>query len=183
MKNLSFILLLTFFLTGCFSDNSVVTPELNSINTVYTKAWIPIEDTGIPTDREIVITQNVDGSSGGVILYDDKVGNITVKGSLTVPVNAFNGIMEISATFDNRNTTQIFGPSPFEFQQPLLLTLEYTGVNLNGVNPSEIDFYFIGTDGQYYKAEYSSIEVNPSLKLLKVVNAQLNHFSRWGWAK
>lgn len=183
MKKISLLIAaIALLLPGCFTENSLSpdfgNPSQNSIQ------WIQLGENGNPTiEKEVLVAKDINGKVGGVIDYDLSVANIEVFGSLTIPKNSFNGTMSISALFDNRTTSQTFGPSPFEFGKSLVLTLEYKGVNLNGVNPSEIDFYYIGDDGQFYKAEYSSINVDPSTGTLSVVNAKINHFSRWGWAK
>jgi hypothetical protein len=112
-----------------------------------------------------------------------KVARLRVSGELIVPENSFEGVVDVSTLFNNQNTTQSFGPSPFTFGKTLLLTLEYKGVNLRKADPSQIDFYYIDNEGQFHKAEYSSITVDVEAGILKVVEAKINHFSRWGWAK
>lgn len=183
MKKVSlFFMAGAMVLSGCFTDSSV-SPDFGKLSP-DSRQWIQIENAGgLTLDKEVMVSQEVNGKTGGTIEYDLRVANIIVTGLLTVPKNSFDGTMGITAVFDNKNTTQKFGPSPFEFDKSLVLTLEYTGVNLHGVDPSEVDFYYIGDDGQFYKADYTSITVDPESGTLKVVEAKLNHFSRWGWAK
>jgi hypothetical protein len=182
MRHLNLILavvVLVVLWQGCapeFPSGPDITMQSQNVRT-----WI---SSGVQSiDKEAVVSELINGKSGGQINYNLALANITVNGSLTIPNNAFEGSLELSALFNSRTTTQIFGPSPLNFRKPLLLTLEYRGVNLSGINPNEIDFYYIGSDNQFYRAEYSSIVVDVSQGLLKVVDAKLNHFSRWGWAK
>ena len=183
MKKLSlFIALAAFVLPGCFTDSSV-SPDFGNQST-NSKQWMEFQNVGsITLDKEVLISQEIDGKKGGVIEYDLQVANLSVYGSLTIPKKSSSGTLDLTALFDNRTTSQKFGPSPFDFNKPLVLTLEYRGVNLKGVEPSQVDFYYIADDGQFYKADYTSITVDPDAGILKVVNAKLNHFSRWGWAK
>jgi hypothetical protein len=184
MKNLNILLLLLIFLfPGCQSD-SFVNPEFGLQSEKNIKNWLQFEETGaFRLDKEVLVINEVNGKNGRTVEYDLNVANLSVNGTLTIPKNSFDGIMDISASFSNQSTTQTFGPSPFTFRKTLLLTLEYRGVNLRNINPSEIDFYYIDNSGQFHRAEYASLEINPEEGLLKVVDARINHFSRWGWAK
>jgi hypothetical protein len=184
MKNFKlfmFLLLLPF--AGCFTDSSV-SPEFGILADKNSVDWIQLDGlNSIQLDKEAAVVQEINGSTGGTIEYNLKVANLNVNGTLTVPENSFNGTMDISAVFNNRSTTQTFGPSPFTFENTLLLTLEYSGLNLKKIDPSQIDFYYIDNEGQFHKAVYSSITVDVEAGILKVVEAKINHFSRWGWAK
>jgi hypothetical protein len=173
-------LLLAFSIAGCFTDTSVdPLPELQS----NSRSFIQFEDISDLLNKDAEVVVKVNGETGGIVEYNIKIANINVNGKLTIPENSFSGTMNISTLFSNRNTTQAFGPSPFNFNNTLLLTLEYSGLNLRKVNPGEIDFYYIDNDGLFHQAEYSSITIDPENGVLKVVDARINHFSRWGWAK
>jgi hypothetical protein len=184
MKKIPIILcLLALAIPGCFTDNSV-NPDFGIQGEKNFKNWIQSDESGvIELQKETQLVQSIDGQSGGKIVYDVKVARLRVSGELIVPENSFEGVVDVSTLFNSKNTTQTFGPSPFTFEKTLLLTLEYKGVNLKNVNPDEIDFYYIDNSGQFHKAEYSSITVDTAEGVLKVENAKINHFSRWGWAK
>jgi hypothetical protein len=184
MKTLIFFLLLLLFTQpGCFTDSSV-SPDFGYFAAKNQPDWLQLDEVNsFNLQKEVNVVQMIDGKSGGTINYNLKVANVDINGSLEIPKKSFNGDMEISALFSNQNTTQIFGPSPFIFNKTLVLTLEYSGVNLRNLNPATIDFYYIDNTGQFQKAEYSSITVDTENGILKVTDARINHFSRWGWAK
>jgi hypothetical protein len=168
-----------FLLQGCMTEDSV-SPVFYAESQNNSISWLE----GTPVlGKEVIVEQVVNGKTGGLINYDLQIANLDVTGTLVIPKNSFDGSLNLTTSFSSRTTTQTFGPSPLDFRRPLILTLEYSGVNLSGINPNEIDFYYLGTDGQFYKAEYSSISVDPATGILKVFDAKLNHFSRWGWAK
>jgi hypothetical protein len=184
MKKLILILLLLIFtLPGCFTDSSV-SPEFAGKAVKNQQTWLQLDDINSAIlQKEVTVVQEIDGKAGGTIDYNLNVANISINGSLSFPKKSFEGIMDISAKFSNQSTTQSFGPSPFTFSKTLILTLEYKGLNLKNLVPTAIDFYYIDNTGQFQKAEYSSITVDVEAGILKVVDARINHFSRWGWAK
>ena len=75
-----------------------------------------------------------------------------------------------------------FFPSPTTFNVPLLLDLTYEGVNLNGIDEEDIDFYYIdGNSVDFIQINKGSKECDSQLGKLSVVNAVVGHFSRFGW--
>ena len=69
------------------------------------------------------------------------------------------------------------------FDNPLNLNLTFSGLDLTGVNPSEVNFYYIDPDGNLEIAENDGITVDIANGTLSVKNAKIPHFSRYGFAK
>jgi len=73
-----------------------------------------------------------------------------------------------------------FGPA-MQFQARVDYTYKITGLDLTGVNPETLDFVYIDANGNMYAVEYDYVTMDASTGMLKVVNAVLPHFSRYGF--
>ena len=75
-----------------------------------------------------------------------------------------------------------FSPSSV-FNIPLVLNLKITGVDLTGINPNDINFYYFAQDGSVFSVQNDGITIVPQTGTLEITNAKLPHFSRYGWGK
>ena len=66
-----------------------------------------------------------------------------------------------------------------------MIIVEYTykiyGLDLTGVNPNTLDFVYIDAIGNMYAVDYEYVEMDLNTGMLKVKNAILPHFSRYGF--
>jgi hypothetical protein len=69
------------------------------------------------------------------------------------------------------------------FSQPVILNYTITGVDLSGVNPDDVNFYYVDTNGNLAPTVNDGVTVDLNSGTLNVVNAQLPHFSRWAYAR
>ncbi len=76
--------------------------------------------------------------------------------------------------------TASFSPSG-TWAKPVIYNLTIMGVDLSNVDPSNVSFVYMAPDGKYYKAKYQSIYVEKQSGKLQIIDAQLPHFSRWGF--
>ena len=78
-----------------------------------------------------------------------------------------------------------FGAATFSpsgtWAKPVIYNLTIQGIDLSNVDPSKVTFVYMAPDGKYYKAKYQSIYVEKQSGKLQIINAQLPHFSRWGF--
>jgi len=181
MKKLFILLLIGIFLSACSEKNSLNEPTVSSeISFVKMPASSQIAKT-------VVFSKIINGTAGGQIYFyhsytaaDGKC--VQISGSLEVPAGAFTGEKEISLNLDDEYAMIDFSPSPYQFNIPLKLNLQYKGLNLSGVNSGTINFYYISDDGaaaELIKAQ--SRIFNLSSGTLGIIKAELNHFSRFGW--
>jgi len=63
----------------------------------------------------------------------------------------------------------------------LFQVYKITGLDLTGVNPNTLDFVYIDASGNMYTVEYDYVTMDAATGMLKVVNAVLPHFSRYGF--
>ena len=68
-----------------------------------------------------------------------------------------------------------------QFNRIVKYTITISGIDLSGVNPNTLDFVYVAQDGSIHQIVYDSIYMNAASGILKVTNAQLNHFSRYGF--
>lgn len=181
MKKLLLILFVgVFIFAGCNSD-TIITPEISNNTQSNAKTWLKFENTRL--EKDFIVSKTINGAIGGRLDINNNLGSILVTGNLVVPQWAFQTTENIQITFDQSSTYAEYKPSYLQFDTPLILTLKYTNVNLNNVNPNDIDFYYVDDFGKLEKVQYDSKTVDVSNRVLEVVNARIPHFSRYGWAK
>ena len=171
-----------FILAGCSQDGNVTGPSAQS-----GKSFLKLPAVSqLSQETEYVVSQSIDGSVGGQVSINENIpggpyGQVVFNGSLSVPAGAFTGTQNIGITFDDAVTAAYYSPSPYTFDQPLSLTLEYSGLDLSGINPATLDFVYERRDGSFERVSYDRIEVDITSGMLKVINARLPHFSRYGF--
>ncbi len=185
MKKLIMILALAaLFLFGCQDENSIVEPVNNQVQQSQNGPhWLTFPaDQQSSVEQLFYLSKYINGSTGGgFYFYGNMSKEIYVQGELDVPAGAYEGTKKMGVTLNSESVTADFSPSPTTFNKPILYSIEYYGVDLSGINPNKIDFYYIDGNGNLVKAKYSSIKVDVSTGFLAVYDAQLPHFSRYGF--
>lgn len=169
------------FLGGCSEQSSLTGPLQQGPQSSSTLINLGTKSLHKP----ISIAKTINGNNGGSIdiigSFDN--GEIQVNGTLTVPAGAYTGNQTITVFMEGTYAVLDFGPSPFTFDKPLLFTMEITGIKLTG-NTKNIHFVYIADDGTVLPVEMSGTTVaDKKGKMLSVYDAQLPHFSRYGWSK
>ncbi len=188
MKNLLTILLLGvgLFLVGCTNDSSLVGPTATDLTTqsVQTQgdSFIGLPFTSL--DKSKKSKKKIDGAKGGEIEIKGELRNgIEFEAKLVIPKGAFEGKKKITIKFDKKTAAFDFGPDNTSFDLPLLLTAKIEGLNLDGLTADDIQFGFLDQNGNLIPVVYKKMEVDIEDGELAVYEAQINHFSRYGWAK
>lgn len=192
MKKLIIIIAaFAFILFGCQDENSLVEPSANFAVQNLTKGKpVKNDDLTLNSNDDVrshyAKTYTIDGKKGGRIrethTWLDSSGNsVVMEAYLTIPRNAFEGKLTFDIIFDLENLSVELYPSPYTFDKPVLLDLLFEGVDLSGFDTSNMEFEYQSPDGTTYEVLYESktIEAN----YLEVVQAQLPHFSRYGWTR
>ncbi len=105
---------------------------------------------------------------------------VNITSTLHFPSNAFSGWKDITQTFNTETAAISFGPA-MQFNSPVEYTLTIYGVDLTGIDPNTLTFVYIDGNGNMYPCEYEYVTMDSSTGMLKVKNAELNHFSRYGF--
>ena len=127
----------------------------------------------------------INGDNGGLFgeqfTYEGgPLGNVTIYSTLHFPQYAFSGWKNISQSFDTETASIVFGPS-MQFNVPAEYTLTIYGVDLNGVDPNTLTFVYIDSNGNMFPCDYEYVTMDVNTGMLKVKDAELNHFSRYGF--
>ena len=177
-KYLSIIVLLSLFVVGCSEQISVNSPVEKLTNKKV--QWLTVPNSGMAVEGTKTWSKSVVGSIGA-LFKGTKYLSTTVSAyvEIWVPAGAFSGTKTISATLNSETLYADFALSPMTFNSPIYYTVEYYGVDLTGIDPANVDFYYIDGSGNMVKAPYAEIHVEDGW--LCVVDAQLPHFSRYGF--
>ena len=100
---------------------------------------------------------------------------------LDIPEGAFSGDLTFEIIFDLENYAVELYPSPYKFGKPLLLDLIFENVDLTNFDPNVFVFDYL--DGEQENIKYKSIDIRLDQGSVRVREAELNHFSRYGWTR
>ena len=182
MKHITSILLLTLlFLLGCDQVTEINAPQERIINKQLIK--LP-EMVGLGVESQ-TYTQDINGTNWSefqrTFCYQNSSGGTVYQfGDLDFFPGAFTGTKNISMTFNTDGAAMEFGPS-MQFQARVDYTYKITGLDLTGVNPATLEFVYIDANGNMYAVDYDYVTMDAATGMLKVVNAVLPHFSRYGF--
>ncbi len=172
--------------TGCSDNNSIVNPQNSDLAKIASQQDTPtlIKLPISSLDKRKKVKSLIDGAKGGTLEIEGKLkAGVKYEGKLVIPAGAFSGKMKFTIRLDKKYAGFIFGPSGAVFNKPLLLTAEIKGLDLNGVDPENVKFGLVDENGNFIQVVYNKIKVDIKEGELKVKKAQLNHFSRYNWAK
>jgi hypothetical protein len=144
--------------------------------------------TGLNSETAFSTTSVIDGAVGGTMAMDqtytgDNGQQVVLSVYLAIPPGAFTGVKTITLTADDQFAALKCEPA-MVFNQSLRLDFSYTGLTLNSsnVHNGRTGFYFVPDSGVLEEVENTGVVVNLSQGVVKVNNAKINHFSRYGWA-
>jgi len=182
-------------LVGCKdSNNTGITGPVNSIVVAGsdTVSFLKLPESIVPGEKHKKLKFEITPQSGGVIHYDNTYnstgGEVTVDVQLRFPPGAVDDNMIVSIDISRSELTgdlsMDFDPSPTTFNKPALLTFEVYGLNVNEL-PQDYDsikFVYKDNNGNYIPMKAKSISVDVKKGELKILEGEIPHFSRYGWA-
>ena len=175
--------LLTLFVVGCSEQSSVIAP-VNNVNTNEPN-WIALPKAeGMQVNTVVSNSKIIDGTKGGIIalnnMYHSSTGDVVIKSDLRFPDRSFSGQVKFTVSHDDATCLSTYGPS-YVFNKALIFNITYTGVDLSTVNPLTVKFAYISTKNSVEYAVNDGIVVDKTTGTLQVINAQIPHFSRYGF--
>jgi hypothetical protein len=184
MKKFITINLITIaLLLGCNPDANVTAPEGTATTHQLKLIQMPAPK-GLSVETVYTESKYINGYNGGTFeeqfTYQSSIGTVTVNSQLVFPAYAFSGGKTITQTFNTETASLEFGPA-MQFNNPVKYTLTVSGLDLSNVNPNTLNFVYVAQDGSITGVIYDSINMNVSTGTLQVINARLNHFSRYGF--
>lgn len=170
-----------------FSGCSHFTSDPDALPTASTERFIKMpQHTGMSVENSFFASKIVIGALGANIGlnagYTGPNGPITINADLDMTARSFLGIKLISFIVNDDYAAIDFFPS-LTFNKTNYLDLTFTGLDLTGVDPEHIDFYYLDDEGQLHPVEYTNKVVDIPSGTLKVEGAKLNHFSRYIWGR
>jgi len=180
---LSIAAILLMFFVGC-SEESIVNSNPTSAQKDYKLIKLPAS-TGLQVNNIYSDTKQIEGSQGGSLSLQGSYsggpfGTVTVNATLEFPEGSFSGSKTISMTADDEYCASTFLPG-MSFWKSGIYNITYTGVNLTGVNPATVKFVYLKQDGTLEYPVHEGITVDFATGKISVKNAQLDHFSRYGF--
>jgi hypothetical protein len=185
MKNLTFLLLaFGLILFGCSEYSNLI--NSNPAQEAAKQRIALPAPVNLSVETVLYDEADVDGAAGGELevvgTYQSVDGDVTVSVELLVPPGAFEGYRVITLLHEGLFVDVELSPA-MTFDTPVFLNATMTGVNLDEIDPLDIDFVYFAPDGSTEPVQYDSMVVDVENGVLSVTNAQLNHFSRYGWGK
>lgn len=194
MKTFLAILLITLaLLIGC--DNS---PDL-SVNysgntpqaslskiTEYELIPLPIKSP-LWMDSVFTMSKVINGAVGGRMIlekyYIAEGGDSVIMGvDLRIPAGAFQGTKTITMVLDDEYTAFHFYPQ-MAFDDTLRLFQYFEGLHLEEYQTGTFDFVYLADDGSVELVKKNGLQVVKPQGIVRVQNAKLVHFSRYGWVR
>lgn len=194
MKYISTIfLLISILLLGC--DNSsdlLLNISEDNTGSSFSKLadyeLIPLpEKSPLWLDSVFTLSKVIDGSVGGRIILDKYYisatgDSVIIEADLRIPAGAFEGYKTITMILDDEYAAFHFYPH-MAFNDTLKLSQSFKGLNLEGYPTGTLDFVYISYDGTLELIKKNGLQVVIPQGLVRVLNAKLLHFSRYGWIK
>jgi hypothetical protein len=188
-KTMKFIYTLTLasilFFFGCDQGSDLTSPvdDIKSENA----NWISLPSPeGMYIENSFTVTKRINGAQGGFLTMSESYsggpfGTVTIDAELVFNQGAFPGNKNISMTNDDMGCVTTFAPSFQKFNRRVTYTVTYTGIDLTGIDPDNVSFAYLATNGDVEYAQHEGITVNVSTGTIEVTNALIPHFSRYGF--
>jgi hypothetical protein len=195
VKTLSWgLLLILVFILGCEDTSNIVDPINTSRSANYNKITdfayelIPLPPKSpLWVDSIFTISQEINGDVGGRMIMEKyyislEGDSVIIEVDLKIPVGAFQGTKTIKMTIDDNFAIIHFYPA-MVFQDTLKLTQRFEGLDLTNFVKGKLNFVFLHDDGSIEIIQSDGLKINKDRGIVKVNNARLLHFSRYGWIR
>jgi len=196
-KALLIIVLVGITFLGCSDnfDNTLVSTSIQtskSTNSQNSKSIILADrDSKDSALNPFIITsESIDGVNGGWFMIDTTYVNyqgrlLYVHAEITVLQNTFQGTTEFTIMLHPEEASIKFFPH-MVFDREVRVSVEFMGIDLKEVGFNQnghVDFAFFDDDGSTELIPAQQSHVNMSTETIKVLNAKVQHFSRYGWVR
>lgn len=179
---------LLFALTACQNEGPITAPA-SSGSQKLSKAqptWI-----GLPQNaskklmKTFSTSQLITVANGGQLTIDESYTStegtqVHAYSSIYLAPGCVQQDVDISMMIDDQTGLSTFLPHQF-FNFPAILNQTFTGLNLSGIDPSQIHLYYLDTDGTYAIMECDQLTVDVAAGTITVVNGKIPHFSVYGF--
>lgn len=171
--------------TGLFREKSPNVPQ-RYIPTDVEVTELVLPETEEPRVAQPVSRQVVQSAEGGIVsceeTFTDVKGTLFVRtATLLVPPGALPQDTQIGMKFDSVHLAVVFEPHGLKFDAPVELDFTVQGF----ANPdSALDFYYFDDSHNYIeRVPYQGLMIDRDKGEIKLIRAQLAHFSRYGFGR
>ncbi|MCX6168347.1 MAG: hypothetical protein NTX65_03340 [Ignavibacteriales bacterium] len=131
--------------------------------------------------------QVIDLTTGGDVTanFVSADGQKTISATLHVPAGALKNrpSLQFHMVVDNDQLTIQFQPHPTIFDIPLTMDLEYTGVDLTGIDAQTVYFAYLDNDMTSWVIPNEKIFVDKNTGTLRITGGEIPHFSEYGFVR
>ena len=172
---------------GCSQfENNITEPEIKTLSENIDTVNNIHED----SLTSVFASKEIDGAIGGQITIQqdvvDSTGRvINIYVDLIVPIGAYQGIKTISMRVNWKTASINFYPS-MQFDSSLTFHCMFTGLPLAQMgfqNGDTVKFVYIDKLGNTYPILNKEVSMNYNFGRLRVNNAKIQHFSRYGFIR
>ncbi len=181
-KSLLLLVPFIFLIAGCSQFDSTPTSPVMTEKSVI---QLP-HNNSTNVENLFSVTEDIVGSQGGQIKLNESYissnGKVSIKAKLKIPKNAFSGEETMGYQINDGEASVDFSPS-MSFNKDLLFDLKFTGLDLTGIDPNDVQFLYVAPDGTTHPVQYSEMTVDVDKGILEVKDALITHFSRYIWLR
>ena len=195
MKKLLALFALGILLFAC-SENSNLVDPLDQHNGTLTQSpkttlnWLstPSSKSGnfIGLDQAAGMRM-IDLSVGGDVRanFASADRKKTISATLHVPAGALKDrrYLTLYMLIDNNKLSIKFLPHPTTFNIPLKLDLQFTGIDLTGIDPKSIYFAYLDDPTTGFIITNDHIYIDRWTGTIKITGAEIPHFSEYGFVR
>ena len=192
-KYLAILSIFALLVVGCTDQSNMVAPIDNSVNSGVSSSgaitnpnWISLPaNVSNALKKDITVGKTIEGDDESLLEINTgyaggPFGWISITANARFQRYSFTGSRYVTMSINDDFGAATFSPSG-TWAKPVIYNLTIQGIDLSNVDPSKVTFVYMAPDGKYYKAKYQSIYVEKQSGKLQIINAQLPHFSRWGF--
>ncbi len=188
-KYLSILAILLMFVIGCTDESNMLSPVGNAANNnevITNPNWITLPAAANQSlKKDIAVSQTIYGDQESLLEINTgyaggPFGWISITANARFQRYSFTGSRYVTMSINDDFGAASFSPSG-TWAKPVIYNLTIQGIDLSNVDPSKVSFVYMALDGNYYKAKYQSLYVEKQSGKIQLINAELPHFSRWGF--
>ena len=178
-KVLLILLIFGFGFWGCSENTSLTEPT--KIETQ--SAFLKLKTGQVSLLKQSEVTKTIDGERGGIVRInlEDEEENYGARGWIYFGHGSFEGSQDITIKTDTEFAALDFHPEGISLEKPARLTVIFKGIEFDDDSP--IDFQYIDEDDNLASVDYRRLIVYRELGWVIVIDAKLDHFSRYGFTK
>ena len=175
-------------LVGCDNkeENSLISPQTESLGSVLQSNWIVLPSPDNPSLKKVVSESKlINGSDESLIEINTgyrggPFGWVSITANARFKRNSFKGFRYVTMSINDKYAYVDFSPSG-SFVKPVIFNMTIMGLDLRKVDESNVKFVYMASNHDYYPIDYQSLYVEKQSGKIQLINAQLPHFSRYGF--